>query len=83
MVNATEHKLQIYLPGRLYRYLKSAAQRKGVSLSAYLRGLVDEEMRNGACDPDDPIFAYRRIRHGTGVRDASRHVDRYVYGENA
>lgn len=83
MSGVTETRLQIYLPRRLHRHLTSAARRKGVSRSAYLRGLLEAQMRNGDAVPDDPLFELTRGRKGTGVRDASRRVDKYVYGGDA
>lgn len=80
-MKVTEHKVQLYLPRTLYRYLKSAAASKKASISGFIRALIRQEMSTGPRGEDDPLIAMIGKGRGTGPRDGSRHVDKYLYGE--
>ena len=79
-MKVTEHKIQLYLPRALYRYLKDAAGRRKASLSGFIRELIRESMGSRTHREDDPLIALIGKARGQGPRDGSRHVDKHLYG---
>ena len=79
-MKVTGHKIQLYLPRALYRYLKNAAQRRKASPSAFLREMIRQSMISGAHRVDDPLVSLIGKARRRGPRDGSRRVDTHLYG---
>jgi hypothetical protein len=78
-VAASEVRTQIYLPRRLHRALKRAAQTRGVSMAQLLRDAAEDVVRRTERTEDDPLRDVIGV-----VRDApsdlSEAHDHYLYG---
>ena len=73
------HRTQIQLEERQYRYLKAMARRRGKSISALLRELVDEQIREQDKRGNDPLLEIVGMAEGPEEATA-RHHDDYLYG---
>ncbi len=74
------HRTQIQLEERQYRYLKAKARRSGKSISALLRELVDEQIREQDRDGVDPLLEIVGMAEGSAGSTA-RHHDDHLYGD--
>ena len=72
------HRTQISLEQEQYRRLGAEARRKGISLSALIRRLVDEYFSIGTAPMTDPLEAVNGIGSGTG-EPVGREHNRYLY----
>ena len=73
------HRTQISLEQDRYRLLGIEARRRGISLSALIRGLVDEYFNTGSKPVRDPLDVVTGIGSGTGDPVGREH-NRYLYG---
>ena len=73
------HRTQISLEHEQYRLLGAEARRKGISLSALIRSLVDEYFGAHREPEQDPLEAVIGIGSGTGDPVGREH-NRYLYG---
>ena len=73
------HRTQISLEHEQYRLLGVEAKRKGISLSALIRTLVDQHFNAGAAREIDPLEVVAGIGSGTGAPIGREH-NRYLYG---
>ena len=72
------HRTQISLEHEQYRRLGDEARRRGISLSALIRRLVDEHFGAGTTSASDPLEAIEGIGSGTG-EPVGREHNRYLY----
>ncbi|MCZ0954800.1 MAG: ribbon-helix-helix protein, CopG family [Rhodospirillaceae bacterium] len=72
------HRTQISLEQEQYRRLGAEARRKGISLSALIRRLVDDYFSIGTSQKSDPLEAVKGIGSGTG-EPVGREHNRYLY----
>jgi hypothetical protein len=65
-VAVSEERLQILLPRSLKKFLREAASRRGVSIGAYIRQLIEaDQNRAGSGDDTTPFpFGVNPIRTG-------------------
>lgn len=75
------HRTQISLEQEQYRRLGEEARRRGISLSALIRRLVDEHLGRGGRPEDDPVAAVAGIGTGSG-EPVGREHNRYLYGKS-
>ncbi len=71
------HRTQISLEPEQYRRLSDEARRRGMSLAALLRSLVDEHLGRSQPPAEDPLDALIGIGEGTGEavgRDHNHHL---------
>ncbi|WP_287963481.1 ribbon-helix-helix protein, CopG family [Alcanivorax sp.] len=73
------HRTQIQLEERQYRYLKAKARRSGKSISALLRELVDDQIREQDKRGNDSLLEIVGMAEGPADSTARRHDD-YLYG---
>ncbi len=73
------HRTQISLEQEQYRLLGIEARRRGISLSALIRSLVDEHFNADRGHVQDPLEAVIGIGSGTGDPIGREH-NRYLYG---
>ncbi|MDE0063757.1 MAG: ribbon-helix-helix protein, CopG family [Gammaproteobacteria bacterium] len=73
------HRTQISLEQEQYRLLGIEARRRGISLSALIRSLVDEYFNADRGHVQDPLEAVIGIGSGTGDPVGREH-NRYLYG---
>jgi len=73
------HRTQISLEPEQYRRLGDEARRRGISLAALIRGLIDEHLDRGQPPTDDPLDALIGIGEGSG-EPVGRDHDRHLYG---
>ena len=73
------HRTQILLEQKQYQLLHAEARRKGISLSALIRHLVDERFAGAREPAPDPLKAITGIGSGSG-EPAGREHNRYLYG---
>ena len=76
------HRTQISLEHEQYRRLGAEARRRGVSLSALIRSLVDQHLLVDGASARDPLDAVIGIGSGSGDAVGREH-NRYLYGGNA
>ena len=74
------HRTQISLDHEQYRRLGEEASRRGISLSALVRSLIDEHLVAAEPPTEDPLDAVVGIGRGTGDPVGREH-DRFLYGE--
>ena len=72
------HRTQISLEHEQYRRLGAEARRRGVSLSALIRSLVDRYLHADDASAQDPLEAVIGIGSGTGDPVGREH-NRYLY----
>jgi hypothetical protein len=75
----TMHRTQISLEPEQYRRLGDEARRRGISLAALIRGLIDDHLGRGQQPDDDPLEGLVGIGEGTGEAVGREH-DRHLYG---
>lgn len=75
------HRTQISLEPDQHRKLGLEAQRLGISASALIRQLVDDNLRCLTPQPEDPLAAITGIAHGGGEPIGREH-NRYLYGSD-
>ena len=73
------HRTQISLEHEQYRRLGEEATRRGISLSALIRNLIDEHLLAADTPEEDPLDAVAGIGRGTGDAVGREH-NRYLYG---
>ncbi|MGV6816903.1 MAG: ribbon-helix-helix protein, CopG family [Thiotrichales bacterium] len=73
------HRTQIQLEERQYRYLKAKARRSNKSISALLRELVNDQIREQEKRGDEPLLEIVGMAEGPAGSTARRHDD-YLYG---
>ncbi|MCG6939823.1 MAG: ribbon-helix-helix domain-containing protein [Thiohalocapsa sp.] len=73
------HRTQISLEPEQYRRLGDEARRRGISLAALIRGLIDEHLDRSQPPADDPLDALIGIGEGSG-EPVGRDHDRHLYG---
>lgn len=73
------HRTQISLEREQHRLLGIEARRRGISLSALIRSLVDEYFSADGGSAQDPLEAVVGIGSGTGDPVGREH-NRYLYG---
>ena len=73
------HRTQIQLEERQYRYLKAMSRRSGKSISALLRELVDDRIREQNESGKDSLLEIVGMAEGPEEATA-RHHDDYLYG---
>ena len=73
------HRTQISLEQEQHRLLGIEARRRGISLSALIRNLVDEYFNADRRPVQDPLEAVIGIGAGTGD-PVGRDHNRYLYG---
>jgi hypothetical protein len=76
------HRTQISLEPEQYRQLGEEARRRGISLAALIRGLIDEHLGRKQPPEKDPLDGLVGIGEGTGEPVGRKH-DRYLYGPGA
>ena len=72
-------RTQILLEQEQYRLLNAEARRKGISLSALIRHLVNQHFVDTNKPASDPLEAISGIGFGTG-EPVGREHNRYLYG---
>ena len=72
-------RTQIYLAEEHYRALKERARRRGTTLAAVIREILDESLKGGAGRGKDPFDQVIGIGKGDGEAVAEN-VDDYLYG---
>jgi len=79
-------RTQVYLSEEMYRKLMERSRVTGLSIAAQIREalakylVIEVEAR-----PEDPIWRLPEIGRrigGTGLRDAARNHDKYIYDED-
>ncbi|MFQ5813330.1 MAG: CopG family transcriptional regulator [Anaerolineae bacterium] len=78
-VKLSERRTQVYFPETLHRRLKAYAREQGLSAAEVIRRAVIHYLE-GEVPQEDPLFQIVGAARGLGVRDASSHHDRYLYG---
>ena len=73
------HRVQISLEPEQYRRLGDEARRRGISLAALIRGLIDDHLGRSRETDDDPLEGLIGIAEGTGEAVGREH-DRHLYG---
>lgn len=73
------HRTQISLEPDQYRRLGDEARRRGISLAALIRSLIDDHLGHGQAPEEDPLEGLVGIAEGTGEAVGREH-DRYLYG---
>ena len=73
------HRTQISLKQEQYQRLHAEARRKGISLSALIRHLVDDHFVSASSPAPDPLDALAGIGSGTGEAVGREH-NRHLYG---
>lgn len=73
------HRTQISLEQEQYRLLGTEARRKGISISALIRNLVEEHFQSRKVPEADPLESVKGIGSGTGEAVGREH-NRYLYG---
>jgi hypothetical protein len=73
------HRTQVSLEPEQYRRLGDEARRRGISLAALIRGLIDEHLDRDQPPADDPLDALIGIGEGSG-EPVGRDHDRHLYG---
>jgi hypothetical protein len=76
------HRTQISLEPEQYHQLGEEARRRGISLAALIRGLIDEHLGRKQPPEEDPLDGLVGIGEGTG-EPVGREHDRYLYGPGA
>lgn len=75
------HRTQISLESEQYHRLGEEAQRRGLSLSALIRSLIDEHFGKQGTIEQDPLDAIVGIGRGNGEAVGREH-NRYLYGQD-
>ena len=75
------NRTQISLEPEQHRRLGEEARRKGISLSALIRRLVDEYFGRQSLPEEDPLEAIVGIGTGTGEPIGREH-NRHLYGKS-
>ena len=73
------HRTQISLEPEQYRQLGDEARRRGVSLAALIRSLIDDHLRRQQPPEQDPLDGLIGIGAGSGEAVGREH-DRHLYG---
>ncbi len=73
-----EHRTQIYLGDKHYRFLREKAEREGKSLAQVVRELIEKEMPSGEVWKKDPIWGLAESGFRSGIKDASRRHHEYL-----
>lgn len=73
------HRTQISLEPEQYRRLGDEARRRGISLAALIRDLIDNHLGRSRESEDDPLEGLVGIAEGTGEAVGREH-DRHLYG---
>jgi len=78
------HRSQILLEEKQYRFLSDEAGRRGISISALLRKLIDDHIRSHRNPPldQDVLWDMVGIARG-GVEDVSEEHDRYLANDRS
>ncbi|MCY3689202.1 MAG: hypothetical protein F4234_06915 [Gammaproteobacteria bacterium] len=76
------HRTQILLEQEQYRLLGIEARKKGISVSALVRNLVDAHFQGEREPETDPLESIIGIGSGTGEAVGRDH-NRYLYGSAA
>jgi len=75
-------RTQISLEPEQHRLLGEEARRRGISLAALIRGLIDEHLRSRGPSPsEDPLDALVGIGKGGGAPIGREH-NRHLYGKD-
>ncbi len=74
-------RTQISLENEQYLLLGAEARRKGISVAALIRQLVDEHFRGANELAADPLESVKGIGAGTG-EPVGREHNRYLYGSS-
>jgi len=74
-------RTQISLEPEQHRLLGEEARRRGISLAALIRGLIDEHLRAGRSPSEDPLDALVGIGNGGGAPIGREH-NRHLYGKD-
>ena len=74
------HRTQISLEPEQYRLLGDEARRRGISLAALIRSLVDDHLGRREPPCEDPLDALVGIGKGSGEPIGREH-NRHLYGE--
>ena len=74
------HRTQISLESEQYRLLAEEARRRGLSLAAVIRGLIDDHLGRNEPPVEDPLDALIGIGKGSGEPIGREH-NRHLYGE--
>jgi hypothetical protein len=75
------HRTQISLEPDQHRLLGEEARRRGLSLAALIRTLVDQHLARAEPPPEDPLEALVGIGKGGGDPFGREH-NRHLYGED-
>ncbi|GEM_PF-3429875 len=73
-----EHRTQIYLEDKHYRFLKEKAQKEGMSFAQAVRLLIEKEMPKEKEWEKDPIWSLSRSGFRSGIKDGSRRHEDYL-----
>jgi len=78
------HRSQILLEEKQYRFLSDEAGRRGISISALLRKLIDDHIRAHRNPPldQDALWDMVGIARG-GVEDVSQEHDQYLANDRS
>ena len=74
------HRTQISLEPAQYRLLGDEARRRGLSLAAVIRGLIDQHLDRGEPPTEDPLDSLVGIGNGGGDPIGREH-NHYLYGK--
>jgi len=78
-MEVTAHRTQIYLTREQYLFLNNQAEKKGISLAAVIRELIDEKMPRDEAYENNPLFSLGREGLIMGRKEGSRSHDEYIY----
>lgn len=67
-----EHRTQIYLGEKHYRFLKERSEREGVSLAQAIRTLIEDRMPTEENWEKDPIWCLGKSGFRSGRKDGAR-----------
>lgn len=73
-------RTQISLEPEQHRRLGEEARRRGMSLAALIRHLIDEHLRANEPSPEDPLDSITGIGKGGGSPIGREH-NRHLYGK--
>jgi len=74
------HRTQISLEPEQHRLLGAEARRRGMSMAALIRGLINQHLEYKDSTAEDPLDALLGIGHGGGEPMGREH-NQHLYGK--